>query len=149
MDNDNDFVDIIGYEGKYEINRKGDIRRKGTEHCLANDSFHQGCDHYSQTETAVNIYYPSAGFSLRLRRNSPGPPNRIAHAVGSLTRTPPNSHTPAPSGGDDAHAVCVTFTPSPGQTSSVRSPTGAPEQSVLTIHTREPRGEQAVLPLFR
>jgi len=34
-DNDNDFVDIIGYEGKYEINRKGDIRRKGTEHCLA------------------------------------------------------------------------------------------------------------------
>ena len=35
MDNDNDFVDIIGYEGKYEINRKGDIRRKGRERCLA------------------------------------------------------------------------------------------------------------------
>lgn len=45
-DNDNNFVDIIGYEGKYEINRKGDVRRKGTEHCLAkcNDD-----DGYPQT----------------------------------------------------------------------------------------------------
>jgi len=35
MENDNDFEDIIGFEGKYEINRNGDVRRKGIEHCLA------------------------------------------------------------------------------------------------------------------
>jgi len=45
-DNDNDFVDIIGYEGKYEINRKGDIRRKGTEHCLAKCDDGDGDDGY-------------------------------------------------------------------------------------------------------
>jgi len=32
---DTEFVDIIGFEGKYQINRVGDIRKKGNNHCLA------------------------------------------------------------------------------------------------------------------
>ena len=28
---DTDFVDIIGYEGIYQINRNGDVRKKGSE----------------------------------------------------------------------------------------------------------------------
>jgi len=36
---DTDFVDIIGYEGKYQINRNGDVRKKGTERYLAKCDF--------------------------------------------------------------------------------------------------------------
>ena len=40
---DTDFVDIIGYEGKYQINRNGDVRKKGTERYLAKcDGGHDG-----------------------------------------------------------------------------------------------------------
>jgi hypothetical protein len=52
MENDNDFEDIIGYEGKYEINRKGDVRRKGSEKILARCS--SGNDGYDNTYLFVN-----------------------------------------------------------------------------------------------
>lgn len=44
MENDNEFVDVIGFEGVYEINRKGDVKRKGSETCVAKCS--SGADGY-------------------------------------------------------------------------------------------------------
>jgi prophage tail gpP-like protein len=44
---DTDFVDIIGYENKYQINRNGDVRRKGSEGFLARCS--DGNNGYSLT----------------------------------------------------------------------------------------------------
>jgi hypothetical protein len=89
MENDDEFVDVIGFEDTYEINRKGDVRRKGSEMCLAKCS--SGKDGYH------NTYLFKSGGSFKFKNHRlvalqfiPNPENKLT--VDHIDRNRQNNH---------------------------------------------------------